>query len=289
MIRYSFAAGGVAGLAVALSGCGTLYKLDVTAYSDPRAELGKTYVVLSGDPDLDVNSAEFAEYAKQVERALAPKGYQRVSGNDLSAVDLGIYLAADISESGKRYHKVSTPMYEGPTPDNLGAATTSYGGPPSGGGSGGGGGGQQGMTVEVPPQPREILSGYEQTSFATTVYTKHLNLIAVDLQQYLQDIARVGREDAVPREIWSIDIETTGKPSDLTEVIPVMLAAGQDFVGESTEDVVQVRMNGTDRRIGQIKGDDCPPADRPGTAGAIILDVKKSRPPRGGRLITLFG
>ena len=67
---------------------------------------------------------------------------------------------------------------------------------------------------------------------------------------------RVGREDAVPREIWSIDIETTGKPSDLAEVVPVMLAAAQPYVGESTDDVVQVRMNGTDRRIDRIKGAD---------------------------------
>lgn len=253
MIKPVTRIGSLAGLAVGLSACGTLYRLDVTAYSDPSAEIGKTYVVLSGDPDLDINSPEFAAFADQVERALAPKGYERVTGSDLSAVDLGVYLAADISEPGKRYHKVSTPMYEGPTPDNLGSATASAGSNSSSGG--GGGGAQQSTTVEVPPQPREVLSGYEATSFATTVYTKHLNLIAVDLQKYLKDIAAVGRDDAVPREIWSITIETTGKPSKLGEVVPVMLAAGQPYVGESTEDVVEVRMNGTDRRIDAIKGD----------------------------------
>ena len=36
----------------AITGCGTLYKLDVTAYNNPQIEVGKSYVVLSGNPNV---------------------------------------------------------------------------------------------------------------------------------------------------------------------------------------------------------------------------------------------
>ncbi len=95
------------------------------------------------------------------------------------------------------------------------------------------------MQPVVTPTP-EILAGFEETGFATTVYTKHMNLIAVDLQKYIRDIATVGRTKAVPKEIWSIDIETTGQPGDLSEAFPVMIAAAQPYLADSTEDFVQV-------------------------------------------------
>ena len=52
----------------------------------------------------------------------------------------------------------------------------------------------------------------------------------------------------------SIDIETTGQPSDLADVVPVMVAAGQPYLGASTEDVVQIKINSSDSRIAAIKG-----------------------------------
>ena len=95
----------------------------------------------------------------------------------------------------------------------------------SGGGSSGGGGTTGAQTMPTTPAP-EYVSAVEETGFATTVYTKHLNLVAIDLQQYIKDIGEVGRQEAVPVEVWSVDIETTGQPSDLSEVFPVMMVAG---------------------------------------------------------------
>ena len=182
----------IAGLSVGLSACGTLYKLDVTAHNKSESEFEKTYVTLSGSPDLNVQSAQFEEYATQLERALAGKGYKRVGEEQLS------------------------------TP---------------------------------PPAPvPDALVGYEQSGFATTVFTKHLSIIAVDLQKYLQEIAEVGRSVAVPREIWSIDVETTGTPSELTEVVPVMIAAASPYLGDSTGDTVRVQLSESDKRVRSIKG-----------------------------------
>lgn len=256
-MKYLARVGGAAGIALALSACGTLYKLDVTAYNDPNAQLGDTYVLLSGSPDLPVNSPEFERYAAQVERVLAEKGYRRVSGDALDDASLGIYIAAGISDPGKRYHQVSRGIYE-PSDYTSGIAVPRSGGNNSGGSgnTGGVGGGQQ--TQVMPPVPEHApqqLAGYETDAFATTIYTKHMNLIAIDLQQYLKDVAETGRARAVPKEIWSVDVETTGTPSDLGEVIPVMLVAGEPYIAASTDDVVEVRLNGTDKRIATIKGE----------------------------------
>lgn len=234
-------------IAVGLGGCGTLYKLDVVAFSEPDYDLGNTYVVLSGNPNVSIDSPEFNDYADQVERALSAKGYQRVGEEGLSTAALGIYLTADISDPSKRYHEVKTGVYESPYALENQTAITRSGTNTSGGQSGG-------QPTPVPIPREELLAGYEKAGFATTVYTKHLNLTAVDLQKYMQDIAKVGNSTATPKEVWSIEIETTGKPSNLAEVIPVMLAAGQPYVADSTQDVVRIKMNESDKRIDAIRG-----------------------------------
>lgn len=235
-------------LAIGLSGCGTLYKLDVVAFNNPDYEIGKTYVVLSGDPNFSVDSPAFNEYANQVERALSAKGYQRVGNDELSNAALGIYLAAGISDPSKRYHEVKTGVYESPYAlENQTAVTRGSSSNSSGGQSGG-------QTTPIPIPREELLAGYEKAGFATTVYTKHLNLTAVDLQKFMQDIAKTGNTASAPKEIWSVEIETTGKPSNLAEVIPVMLAAGQPYIADNTKDVVRVKINESDNRIDAIRG-----------------------------------
>ena len=231
----------IAGLSVGLSACGTLYKLDVTAHNKSESEFEKTYVTLSGSPDLNVQSAQFEEYATQLERALAGKGYKRVGEEHLSTAALAIYITADIGDPSKTYHQVARPMYETVYPENSRAAVKASG--------------TQGGAQTPPPSPvPDALVGFEQTGFATTVYTKYLSVIAVDLQKYLQEIASVGRSVAVPREIWSIDVETTGTPSELAEVVPVMIAAASPYLGDSTGDTVRVKMSESDRRVRSIKG-----------------------------------
>jgi hypothetical protein len=242
-------AGSITCIALAMSGCSTLYKLDVTAYNNPNVDIGNSYVILSGNPDLPVSSPEFVEYASQVERALEPKGFTRVAGDDPSKADLGVYVSMAVSDPAKRYHTVQRGLYESPYADE--SAATVRGSGQSGGSNDGSGGASQ-AKMPTTPAP-EMLSGVAENSFATTVFTKHLNLVAVDLQSYIKEIEAVGREKAVPIEVWSVDIETTGQPSDLKEVFPVMVAAGQPYVGDSTDDVVQTKLSGSDQRVRQIK------------------------------------
>jgi hypothetical protein len=235
---------GIAGLAIGLSACGTLYKLDVTSYSDPGAEVGKTYIILPGSSSLDINSQEFDTFAAQVERALDTKGYTRVPGEDLSSAALGIYISAVISDPSKKFHTVTSGVYEKPYAENTTSAVRS---------SGNSGSQNTQRPVPVPAPTPEVLAGYEQAGFATTVFTKQLNIVAVDLQRYLRDIATVGKSEAVASEVWSVDVETTGQPSDLSAAVPVMVAAGMPYIGASSESVVSVKLSETDPRVTAIK------------------------------------
>ncbi|MBT8103873.1 MAG: hypothetical protein KJO95_12940 [Gammaproteobacteria bacterium] len=235
--------------ALALSACSTLYTLDVSSYSDPSMELDNTYVLLSGGGELDINSPEFDEYAAQIERALEPKGYRRLGEADLETAALGIYVSVGVGDPSKRIHTVSRGFYESPYAENSQAAVRASGN------SGAGRGGQSSaQPTPVTPPTAELLTGYEESGFATTVYTKYLHLLAIDFQSFIKEVATVGRANAKHKAVWSIDIETTGQPKDLSEVVPVMVAAGQRYVGDNTEGIVQVKMSGNDKRIEAIKG-----------------------------------
>lgn len=242
----------VAFMSVFLSGCGTLYKLDVIAAADSSKSFAKTYVLLPGSPELDIESADFDSYAAVVERSLEPMGYIRQDVDQLSFAALGIYVSAGIGNASKRVHTVTQPIVETPYPENSPGAVRS-----SGSSSGSGGSGQS--TGQQPPPAtmptREVLTGYQRSGFVTTVYTKYLSLRAIDLPGFAEEVARVGRDNAVPVTIWSIDVETTGQPSDLNEVVPVMVAGGQAYIGKTTNGYVQLKISSTDKRIRAIQSD----------------------------------
>lgn len=235
-----------AAVLAALSGCGTLYKLDVTATTYADVQPGSRYVILSGDPDMPVGSADFTRYASQLERALDEQGYVRVGEDGLADAQLAIYVSADVSDPAKSYHTVKTAVFESPYIEGTQAATRAADERQ---------GGQSGQVSKPTPldqNPQEVIAGYERTSFATTVYTKELTLLAIDLPQYLRDIETLGKERAVPREIWSIDVETVGSPSSLQEAMPVMIAASQPWVGENTGQTVQVTLSESDSRVRKL-------------------------------------
>lgn len=241
--------GTAVGLALTLSACGTLYKLDVAAYSKSGESVGNTYVILSADQKLTIGSPEFEVHANQLERALSAKGFQRVSGDDLAEAALGIYLSTSISDPSKIFHYSTTPVYSPSSTENMESAnkdSSSTGKTKTV---------TNGMFNTLPGRQTETLDGYQKTGFATTVYTKQLNLIAVDLQRYLRDIQSRGRSDASPIEVWSVDIQCTGQPSSLSEVVPVMIAAAEPYIADDTGDVVRVRLSETDKRVSRIKGE----------------------------------
>ncbi|MDZ7645490.1 MAG: hypothetical protein U5K76_15505 [Woeseiaceae bacterium] len=156
--------GAIVAVTIGLSACGTLYELEVSAQKATDALPGETYVILSGDPDLALGSAEFNEYASQLEKALDARGYVRVPGDSLADAAIAVYVSADIGAPKKTYHTVSRGVYEAPYLESTQAAarsTSNQGDDQSGGAT------SKPTVLDRPPQ--EELVGYKKNSFATTV------------------------------------------------------------------------------------------------------------------------
>jgi hypothetical protein len=246
MNKISNALGALA-ILIALTGCGTLYTLDVTANSNESIDSEKTYIVVSGSPGLPAESPAFDAYAAQLEKVLADHGYTRVDSDDFDKASIAVYLTAAISEPGKEYHTVRTSQKETIDPEFASSAVRSSGNKAqssSGGGS----------SSPVEYAPAERLTGYQQAKFATTVYTKYLNLVAIDLADYLEDVNTKGKSEAVPEELWSVDVTTTGSPDSLDEAMPVMLAAAKPYIGSDSDEPVRVSLDESSRAVAAIRG-----------------------------------
>jgi hypothetical protein len=237
------------GVALCLSACGTLYKLDVSAHNNTDKEFGNTYIIASGDADLNVYSPEFNTYADQLERALSGYGYRRLPEQEMSDADMALYIRADIDDPTQRVYEANRPVYE--TQHSQDSVRSSR----SSGNSGGSAVQQKAASMAAAQEtaPPEALIGNEEVPFSRTVYTKYLNVTAIDFQAYLQDLKTVGREKAVRREIWSVDVSTTGSPSDMGEVMPVMITAAKPYFGSDTDGEIRVSMSETNRDVLAIK------------------------------------
>ena len=232
-------------LGVCLSGCSTLYKVDVYATSEAEGDQTGNYVIVPADSDYQYGNPEFEQLVSLLDAALTQQGYARHDKDDWQSADIAIYVSSDVSEPGRVYRQVSAPVYEppiaeAPPPRNAGGASQSTS-------SSGGSTSSQPMPVPIPQEDR--LIGYTKMGFSHEVYAKTLRVVAVDLQQYLGDIAKQGAQAAKPRELWRVDIESTGSPKDMQRVLPVLVAAGQPWFGRATDDTVHVRLTENDRRV----------------------------------------
>lgn len=227
-------------LGTCLSGCSTLYKVDVYAESRVGGDTVGNYVIIPADADYQLGTPEFENLASLLDAALSQHGYKRQPKDKWQDAELAIYVSSDISEPGLAYRQTMSPVYEAPDYEgaparaavrNSGSQNTSTPPPPP------------------PPPQDDILVGYEKMGFAHEIYAKSLRVVAVDLQQYLGDIAVEGASAAKPTVIWSVDVESTGSPKDMQEVLPVLIAAGQPYFGKTIDDVVRIRLADNDRRV----------------------------------------
>lgn len=227
-------------LGTCLSGCSTLYKVDVYAESRVDGDTVGNYVIIPADADYQLGTPEFENLASLLDAALAQHGYERQPQDKWQDAELAIYVSSDISEPGLAYRQTMSPVYEAPVTDGVPARAAARSS------------GQTSTSTPPPPPPPpqdDILVGYEKIGFSHEIYAKSLRVVAVDLQQYLGDIAAEGTTAAKPTVIWSVDVESTGSPNDMQEVLPVLIAAGQPYFGKSVNDVVRVRLADNDRRV----------------------------------------
>ena len=84
-----------------LTGCGTLYELQISAKNPNQSKLQGTYVLIPARPDIDIDSAEFHKYSGQIERGLADTALQRLAVTELTRADMAIVVDYGVGEPRK--------------------------------------------------------------------------------------------------------------------------------------------------------------------------------------------
>jgi hypothetical protein len=225
-----------------LSGCGTLYELEVRAVNPESSKLEGTYVLIPQTSDIDRESAEFMKFADQIERGLANSELQRLPSAQLADADMIIVVDYQVGDPELVGHSSEVPMFQsrGSVESEEGAKETGGRPRPSQGANA--------PTGVVDAPPTKELVGTQAYTFVRTVYWRELSLRAITFDWDGSDFSSISRTGS----LWIVMVSSLGSSGDLNEVMPVMIAAVQPYIGVHSEELIVEKMNGIDKRIKAI-------------------------------------
>jgi hypothetical protein len=219
-----------------LSGCSTThyFKVDALSAQDPQSAAGEsiTYVFAGAEEGgVDQDGLRARELRRQVERALAAKGYRLVG--EKGDADLVISALAFISGPMTETESFSEPIYwrssgyhrvvSTPVRAADGRVTYTH------------------TTVYIPP--RTEFAGYANRDRRVTVFEKTLTLSA-----RANDGTTRGGE-----EVWTLTVKSRDRISDIRSHLPFMLAAALPYMGQQTEGEIMVRIRENDPSVNSFR------------------------------------
>ena len=233
----------VAGIIVLafLTGCGTLYELDISARNPDQTPLEGTYVLVPGSDSVDVTGTSFVKYSGQVERALSGTQLRRLPIGQVHEADMAIVLDYAVGEPEAVGHTSKVPMFQQtrrpPAED-----------PRPGGGSNNQNNPAAAADRSEPPAQDELMGTHAYT-FVRTGYWRDLSLRAISFDWKPSETPSIQKTGF----LWSVTVATYGSSPDLDEVFPVMAAAAKPYFGSHDEDLITDKLNGIDKRIKAIE------------------------------------
>lgn len=207
--------------AVALSGCATQnlpthFLVFVDSINGDSAPSTMTYVIGSGDKQISSGDLQFREYASQIEKALAEKGFVKAQSPDDAAILVA--LTYGISDP-----KETTVSYSMPVFGQTGvASSTTYG-------RVGAGGTFSGTTYNTPSFG---VTGYAPVTDNHTTYNRHFVTTAFDIA--------ASKEKGRDVQLWRTTVTSTGSSNDLRRVFPYMVYAARPYFGGNTGKKIEV-------------------------------------------------
>jgi hypothetical protein len=209
--------------AALLSGCATVTTVSVSSLAAPELSAApankelRYYELLPSPsmPGVQPGDLQFLEFSRYVEKALAAKGYARLSAGDpllpksKVAVLLAYYIEP-IQES--RWEPGMAYVSPGPWRHRL---------------------------WDAPPEPY--------------YYLDYCLGITIQAQSAVYDEATRSLVLSPGRQLWRTDLTSIGDEGDLRVVFPRMIAAAHDLIGTSTPRAVTVDIRADDPRVGEIE------------------------------------
>jgi hypothetical protein len=200
-----------------VAGCASLgprFYVDVSALRDVQLPEKRTYVVYPGQQGVDPTDLQFREFAAQLDQVLQAKGFTPAAPD--ARPDLVILLSYGIGEPQMSYY--SYPVF-----GRISGGTSTF----TASTFGSGGGTRTAGTISSPTR-----HGVVGTRTGTRrEFTRWAAVEAVDVEAFAktQKIAQA----------WRTTMTSSGASGDLRRVFPVMLAAGQPYIGTNTRQQVR--------------------------------------------------
>lgn len=202
-------------------GCAKQYNVDVNGIiAQPPVTLQANCVILPASPQISAEDLLFQEFSVYVANALNKQGYNVVRGH--ANAPTGILLGYGVGDPAE---KISAGAYP----------SIGFGGYYGGWGHHGWGWGF-GPSIYFP-------LGYDADSYTT--WGSHLYLAAYDLQLYRQTGQLV--------YAWQVIVNVRSTNNDIRDMVPVMVAAAEPYIGRNTGRQVTVTISADDPYLKELE------------------------------------
>lgn len=209
--------------AVAIAGCSLGVPLQVDSISNPNLPAEKTYVLLSGVPQVGSEDLYFQEFSRYFREILARAGYSEARSPAQAA--LAIYLGYGMSTGETVRYAHSLPVY----------------------------GVEGGETITLRETTRDAAGAVTETT-RTFLVPMHQRVVGQDLRvgtyvnytAFATLEARPAGEDRKGPTFWRITVTSTTESRDLRRLMPYMAAAAAPYIGRNTGEAVRIKLQSDD-------------------------------------------
>lgn len=219
---------------LAFAGCQTnTYSVKVNAIANEEKPSGESYRVVTkngGDPRTDLRTREAVEYVKA---ALSGRGLYEAPNPE--SADMVVEVDYDVEPPRVEFETRSVPVFarmEGgvrsvivPTRNSNGQVTY--------------------RRISVMDPPTQELIGFEDKTIPVTVYEKYLRVSARENVQ--------SGDDKPPEQLWSVYVSNEAEDDDIRKALPVLASVVVDYIGVTTEEDHEVKVNSETDEVAFIK------------------------------------
>jgi len=223
-----------------LQACTTRQVSEVAAFSDVSLKTCCAYVLIPGDAGVDVESAEWQSLKRQLDKALADRGFSSAASRARAEIAITAIAGVDASKTVTRSGS-ATAQNEGFKTAAVSSSIPSNNNYQFNNDALSAGAGTS-LETGTPGSDPFAASGRQGRS--VHVYERWLLVRAYDLSQYLSD----GRY----AESWRTVVRSTGPSADLETIIPYMIASGAPYFGETLYETKEVILAEDSKQVRSI-------------------------------------
>lgn len=219
-----------------LSGCasaGASFSVSVNSLSSTLASESRTYIILPGNENVNLNDLEFLEYMGYLKRALDIKGF--ALAENFEDADVAVLLSYGIGDPRDHHYSYAIPTWgqTGVSSSSTSGNVSVYGNTAT-------------YSSTTTYRPTWGVTGYNRVSGSYTTFFRYVVIQGYDLKKYLQS------EELV--QLWQTQITSRGSSSDLRYVFPVLIGAASAYLASDTKKIIELDLSENDPRVRRVKG-----------------------------------